>query len=273
MPGQRLLLRNIYHLVVGNEAGDRHRGIDLLIEGQRIADMGKGLPGGDARVIDASTKLVIPGLVNTHHHMYQTLQRNIPAVQNAKLFDWLVSLYEVWRHLTPEAVRISTLLACTELLKTGCTTTMDHHYVFPQGVADNLIGIQFAAAKQVGIRFCATRGSMSRGRSASGLPPDDVVQGEETILKDCEDLIAAYHDPTPCSMQRLALAPCSPFSVSEELMRKTAELARQHEGVRLHTHLAETLDEEAYCLEHYGCRPLDLMEQAGGVVCPWYSFQ
>jgi cytosine/adenosine deaminase-related metal-dependent hydrolase len=262
MPTERILLRNIYHLVTGNEAGDRVRGVDLLIEDQQIADIGQGLPRGDAREIDASTKLVIPGLVNTHHHMYQTLQRNIPAVQNAKLFDWLVTLYEIWRHLTPEAVRVSTQLACVELLKTGCTTTMDHHYVFPRDLAAGLIGIQFDAARQVGIRFCATRGSMSRGHSKGGLPPDSVVQDEDTILRDCEELITVYHDPGPLSMRRLALAPCSPFSVSEELMRQSTVLGRKH-GVRLHTHLAETKDEEAYCLEHYRCRPLELMERLG----------
>jgi len=262
--GKRILLRNIYHLALGNEAAERRRGGDLLIDGGVVADMGEGLPRGDAEVIDASTKLVMPGLVNTHHHMYQTLQRNIPAVQNAELFDWLITLYEIWRHLSPEAVRASTLLACAELVKTGCTTTMDHHYVFPRGVSEDLIGAQFEAASQVGIRFCATRGSMSRGKSAGGLPPDSVVQDEETILASSEQLIASYHDPAPFAMRRLALAPCSPFSVSEELMRQSAELARRA-GVRLHTHLAETRDEETYCLEHYGCRPLALMERLGWV--------
>jgi len=267
----RVLLRNIFHLVVGNAAGERQRGVDLLIDGNRIADVGQGLPRGDALVIDASTKLVMPGLVNTHHHMYQTLQRNIPAVQNVELFDWLVTLYEIWRHLTPETIQISTLLACSELLKTGCTTTMDHHYVFPQGTEQDLIGVQLAAAEQAGIRFCATRGSMSRGRSRGGLPPDSVVQDEETILRQSEELIARHHDPSPFSMKRLALAPCSPFSVSEELMGQTAELARRFD-VRLHTHLAETRDEESYCIEHYGCRPLGLMERLGWVGSDvWYA--
>lgn len=271
MPSQRILLRNIYHLATGNAAGERHRGVDLLVEGNRISDIGERLPRGDAQVIDASTKLVMPGLVNTHHHMYQTLQRNIPAVQDAKLFDWLVTLYEVWRHLRPETIRVSTLLACTELLKTGCTTTTDHHYVFPQGLEQDLIDEQLAAAQQAGIRFCATRGSMSRGKSRGGLPPDVVVQDEDTILRHSEDVVQRHHDPEPFSMCRLALAPCSPFSVSEELMRLTVELARQH-GVRVHTHLAETLDEESYCLEHYGCRPLGLMERLGWVGPDvWYA--
>jgi cytosine/adenosine deaminase-related metal-dependent hydrolase len=264
MAGEQILLRNIYHLATGNASGERLRGVDLLIDGHRIVDIGAALPSGDARVIDASTKLVMPGLVNTHHHMYQTLQRNIPAVQDAKLFDWLVALYEIWKHLTPEAVRASTQLACAELLKTGCTTAADHHYVFPEEVDRALIAIQIEAARQTGIRFCATRGSMSRGTSTGGLPPDSVVQDEETILRDSADLIARYHDPSALSMIRIALAPCSPFSVSEELMRDTTTLARE-QRVRLHTHLAETLDEEAYCLKHYGCRPLALMERLGWI--------
>ncbi len=257
---ERLLLRNIYHLVTGVAGEPPRRGLDLLIEGATVKTIGESLAAPGARVIDASTKLVIPGLVNTHHHMYQTLQRNIPAVQNAKLFDWLVALYEIWRFLTPEAIRVSTTLACTELLKTGCTCSVDHHYVFPQGTSEDLIGIQLDAAASVGLRFCATRGSMSRGRSQGGLPPDTVVQREETILAASEELIGRYHDPAPLSMRRIALAPCSPFSVTEELMRESARLARRH-GVRLHTHLAETKDEESYCLERHGCRPLGLMER------------
>jgi cytosine/adenosine deaminase-related metal-dependent hydrolase len=260
MTAGRILLRDIYHLVSGVPGAEPRRGVDLLVEGARIAAIGEALPARGAEVIDASTKLVMPGLVNTHHHMYQTLQRNLPAVQNAKLFDWLVALYEVWKFLTPEAIEVSTQLACAELLKTGCTCTVDHHYVFPRGVGEDLIGIQLQAAARVGLRFCATRGSMSRGRSQGGLPPDVVVQDEETILRESEALITTFHDPSPLSMRRIALAPCSPFSVSEQAMREAAQLARRH-GVRLHTHLAETQDEERYCLERYGCRPLALAER------------
>ncbi|MCC6751349.1 MAG: 8-oxoguanine deaminase [Deltaproteobacteria bacterium] len=258
----RLLLRNIYHLAVGDDANTRLRGVDLLVDGSRIADIGPSLPRGEAEVIDASTKLVIPGLVNTHHHMYQTLQRNLPAVQNAGLFDWLKGLYPIWRYLTAEVVSVSTQLACAELLKTGCTTTSDHHYIFPAGVTEDLIGLQVQAALETGIRICTSRGSMSRGESQGGLPPDSVVQDERTILEDSARVIAAYHDPSPFSRQRVALAPCSPFSVTEKLMAESAALARRH-GVRLHTHLAETLDEETYCVERYGCRPLALMERVG----------
>lgn len=215
-----------------------------------------------ARVIDASRHVVTPGFVNTHHHLYQTLTRALPAVQNAKLFDWLTTLYEVWREITPEAVHVGTLVGCGELLLTGCTTTSDHHYLFPQKSDPHLIDEQFRAAAQLGIRFHPTRGSMSRGKSDGGLPPDDVVQTPDAILADSARVIDAFHDPAPFSMARVALAPCSPFSVTEELMRETARLARDR-GVRLHTHLAETKEENAYCLEVYGKRPVALMEELG----------
>jgi len=269
---KRLLLRDIYHLVSGANA-PRQRGVDLIIDCDKgvIADIGESLPRGDAEVIDCSTKLVIPGLVNTHHHMYQTLQRNIPVVQNVELFDWLKKLYPIWSHLDAETVITSTLLACAELLKTGCTTTTDHHYVFPRSVSENLIALQASSAKKIGIRFAPTRGSMSRGEEDGGLPPQSLVQDEDTILAQSEALIAKLHDESPLSMCRLALAPCSPFSVSAELMQKTADLARAH-GVRLHTHLAETLDEEHYCQEQHGCRPLALMESWGWLGSDvWYA--
>lgn len=257
-----ILICDIYHLVTMNSQNDRLSGVDLLVRGNQIAQIGKGIEAPDAQVIDASTCLVIPGLINTHHHLYQTLQRNIPAVQDVELFDWLKTLYRVWQHLTPEAVRVSTMLGCGELLKTGCTTTVDHHYVFPQGVMEDLIGIQVEAARQVGIRFHPTRGSMSRGQSQGGLPPDSVVQDEEAILKDCQQAIDRHHDPALFSMTRVAIAPCSPFSVSKELLKETIQLARER-GVLCHTHLAETKDEDDYCLQVYGKRPLALMKDVG----------
>ncbi len=214
------------------------------------------------RVIDASRHVVVPGFINTHHHFYQTLTRNIPEAQNAKLFDWLVFHYEVWKHMTPEDIRNGTRLAVAELLKTGCTCTTDHHYLYPQGFAEDLMGLQFGAADELGIRFAPTRGSMSRGRSTGGLPPDSVVQDEEEILADCERVIREYHDPSELAMHKVILAPCSPFSVTPDLMKKSVDLARG-EGVRLHTHLAETLDEDDYCLETYGKRPLAVMEDWG----------
>jgi 8-oxoguanine deaminase len=257
-----ILLRNIYHLVTMNDQNERLSGVDLLVRGKQIARIEKGIEAPGAQVFDSSTCLVIPGLINTHHHLYQTLQRNVPAVQDVELFDWLKILYQVWRHLTPEAVRVGTLLGCGELLKTGCTTTVDHHYVFPQGVEEDLIGIQVKAAGEVGIRFHPTRGSMSRGKSQGGLPPDSVVQDEEVILEDCERVIERHHDPTPLSMTRVAIAPCSPFSVSKKLLERTVQLARAKK-VLCHTHVAETEDENEYCLEVYGKRPVALMDEVG----------
>jgi cytosine/adenosine deaminase-related metal-dependent hydrolase len=258
----QVLFRNIFHLVTMNDRDDRLQGVDLLVRGNRIAMIGENIQAPGARLVDASTCLIIPGLINTHHHLYQTLQRNIPAVQDVELFDWLKTLYRVWRHITPEAVRVSTLLGCGELLKTGCTTTLDQYYVFPEGISEDLIGIQVKAAGEAGIRFHPTRGSMSRGQSQGGLPPDTVVQDEASILEDSQRTVERYHDPAPFSMTRVAIAPCSPFSVSRELMAETLRLARE-KGVLCHTHLSETEDENEYCLEVYGKRPLALMEEVG----------
>ncbi len=268
----RLLLRRALAVVTMDRERRVLRDADLLIDGRTIAAVGSGLTAApDDRVIDLAHRVVIPGLVNTHHHLYQTLSRAIPRVQNVELFDWLVDLYEVWRHLTPDAVRLGALVGLGELLLTGCTTSTDHHYVFPRGVDPRLIDVQVAAAKSLGIRFHPTRGSMSRGKSKGGLPPDEVVQDEATILADCERVIAELHDPAPLSMCRVALAPCSPFSVTDRLLAETAELGRKH-GVRLHTHLAETLDEEAYCLKLHGLRPLAYMERVGWVGPDvWYA--
>lgn len=260
-----ILLRDIYHLATMNDAGDRLSGVDLLIDGRRIAGIGPGLePSPGTRVIDCSRMLVLPGFVNLHHHFYQTLQRNIPPAQNRKLFDWLTTLYDVWAGLTVEAVRASTRLACAELLLTGCTMSSDQMYVFPRGADADLIAVEVEAARELGIRFHPTRGSMSRGRSRGGLPPDSVVQLEEDILRDSERLVELYHDPEPLAMTRIALAPCSPFSVTDRLMAETAELARER-GVLLHTHLAETEDETDYCLKTYGKRPLAVMADLGWV--------
>ncbi|OGQ90738.1 MAG: 8-oxoguanine deaminase [Deltaproteobacteria bacterium RIFOXYA12_FULL_58_15] len=235
---------------------------DILIDGKKIVAVGSGLEEPFDTEIDLQGRVVIPGLVNTHHHLYQTLCRAIPRVQDVELFDWLVDLYQVWRHIDAEAVRVGALVGLGELLLTGCTTSTDHHYLFPQKAAANLIDVQASAARELGIRFHPTRGSMSRGVSLGGLPPDDVVQSEEEILEDSERVIRELHDPEPFSMCRVALAPCSPFSVTDKLMEKSAELARKH-GVRLHTHLAETLDEEKFCIEMHGLRPLPYMERVG----------
>ena len=212
-----------------------------------------------ARVIDCSRHVVVPGFVNTHHHFFQTLTRNLPAVQNAKLFDWLVYLYEIWKRVDEEAVYTSSLLAMGELLKTGCTCSTDHLYLYPRGAGD-FAARQFEAAEKLGMRFSPSRGSMSLSRKDGGLPPDTVVQDAQTILADSERVIRQFHDPSPHAMRKVVLAPCSPFTVTEELMRDSARLARRH-GVRLHTHLAETEDENDYCLEKYGVRPVALMER------------
>ena len=260
-----LLLRNVYHLATMNDAGDRLSGVDILIEDGRFSEIANSIEAPEgSRTIDCSSMVAVPGLVNLHHHFYQTLQRNVPAAQNAKLFDWLVTLYDVWKGLTLDAVEAATRLACAELLLTGCTMTTDHMYVFPQGLADDLIGAQVRVAREMGVRFHPTRGSMSLGRAEGGLPPDSLVQDATKILEDSERLIDEYHDPSPLSKVRVALAPCSPFSVTTELMEETAALARDRD-VLLHTHVAETEDEIAYCLQTHGVRPLALMERLGWV--------
>lgn len=211
----------------------------------------------DARRIQARGQIVLPGFVNTHHHFYQTLTRVIPAAQDAVLFDWLKTLYPIWAELRPEDVRVSTQLALVELLLSGCTTSSDHHYLWPNG---SRLDDQFEAAEQVGVRFHGARGSMSLGESQGGLPPDRVTEDEESILRDCRRVVEAYHDSRRFAMRRVVLAPCSPFSVTGELMRESAALARSfgpEANVHLHTHLAETLDEEHFCLERFGQRPVE----------------
>ncbi|MBN2322445.1 MAG: 8-oxoguanine deaminase [Spirochaetes bacterium] len=256
-----ILLKDCFHIVTGwNEKG--LSGYDILIRGNRIDSIERGIVVHETRqdrteTVDARHLVAVPGLVNTHHHFYQTLTRNLPAVQNAALFQWLKYLYNVWKGLDEEAVYVSSLLAMGELLKTGCTLTTDHHYLYPQGFSSDLMGLQFEAAEKLGMRFSPCRGSMSLSQKDGGLPPDSVVQSEDEILKDSERVIARYHDSGELSMRRILLAPCSPFSVTEDLMKETAALARSH-GVRLHTHLAETVDEENYCNKRYGKRPLAL---------------
>ncbi|HBA84103.1 MAG TPA: 8-oxoguanine deaminase [Verrucomicrobia bacterium] len=273
----RLLIRNIHTLVTMVEGEKPLHDVDVLIEDGKVAAIQTHGPirfpfdRKPDRTIDGAGCVAYPGFVNTHHHLYQTLTRNIPKVQNAKLFDWLVGLYEVWRELGPEAVEVSTRVGLGELLLSGCTTTTDHFYVFPQSAPQEFLDIEIDTARELGMRFHPTRGSMSRGRSAGGLPPDDVVQTPEQILKDCDRLIAKYHDPNPFSMCRIVLAPCSPFSVTTELLAETAVYAREKK-VFLHTHLCETKDEEDFCLQTLGLRPLDYMEKTGWVGPDvWYA--
>jgi 8-oxoguanine deaminase len=210
---------------------------------------------------DAGTHVVLPGLINTHHHFYQTLTRAVPVALDRELFPWLQALYPLWARLTPEAVDLASTLAMAELMLSDCTLTTDHHYVFPKGVEDG-IDIQVAAAKRLGLRVLLTRGSMNRSQRDGGLPPDSVVQDEDTILADSERLVARYHQAGDGAMIQIALAPCSPFSVTTLLMRATADLADRLD-VRMRTHLAETEDENRYCLEIHQCRPLDYLEECG----------
>jgi 8-oxoguanine deaminase len=214
-----------------------------------------------AATFDASRHVVLPGLINTHHHFYQTLTRASPAALDRELFPWLQALYPIWARLTPDALAAAVTVAMAELLLSGCTTTTDHHYVFPAGL-ESAIDTEIAAAQRLGIRVVVTRGSMNLSQRDGGLPPDSVVQDEDTILADSERLIARYHDASPGAMVQVALAPCSPFSVTTSLMSATAALAERR-NVRLHTHLAETADEEAFCQQKFGCRPLDYLENCG----------
>ena len=212
-------------------------------------------------VFDASGLVILPGLINTHHHFYQTLTRAWVPVVNQPLFPWLQTLYPVWARLTPEALHLASQVAMAELLLSGCTTAADHHYLFPEGLND-AIDIQVDVVKQLGMRAMLTRGSMSLGEADGGLPPQHTVQTGEAILKDSERLIQQYHERGPNAQIQIALAPCSPFSVTREIMQQSAELA-EAQDVRLHTHLAETLDEEAFCLKMFGMRTVDYLESVG----------
>lgn len=271
MPGpRRFLLENAATLVTMNDAGDVLTDAWVAAGDGLITAIGRGpapalidgAPLGEFARFDARGCVVLPGLVNTHHHLYQTRTRAWRGAVDSPLFPWLRTLYPVWARLTDEQFHRAAVVGCRELLRSGCTLTTDHHYLFPRAASPRLMDIVIEAALSTGIRFHPTRGSMSRSVKDGGLPPDDVVQDAETILADCERVARRWHDPRPGAAVRVALAPCSPFSVDPELMRGTAELARRC-GLRLHTHLAETRDENEYCARIYGCRPLDFLEQVG----------
>lgn len=265
-----LLIRNIRSMVTCDENDRILSGYDLYCEDGIIRQIGKDLPMQANQVLDGSHMLCYPGLINTHHHLYQCFSRNLPQVQNLELFDWLKALYEVWKNLDETVVQYSSLTAMGELMKHGCTTCFDHHYVFPAHSGD-LLGAQFEAASRLGIRMHASRGSMDLSKKDGGLPPDSVVQSVDAILQDSARLIETYHDNAFGSMRQVVLAPCSPFSVSADLLRESAVLARQY-GVRLHTHLCETRDEERYTLDRVGLRPLAYMETLGWVGSDvWYA--
>lgn len=258
-----LLIRNAAVLVTMDADRREIAGGAVLVEGNRIAAVGRAadLPASADTVIDAAGHIVLPGLVNTHHHMYQSLTRVVPGAQDVELFAWLKRLYPIWAGLTPEMIRVSTQTAMAELILSGCTTTADHLYIYPNGCRlDDAI----EAAEAIGMRFHAARGSMSLGESHGGLPPDSVVEEEAAILRDTRRLIETYHDPAPLSMRRIVVAPCSPFSVSRDLMRESAALARAY-GVSLHTHLAESATDIAYSREVFGRTPAEYAEDVGWV--------
>ena len=254
-----ILVKNAVILVTMDEQRREIKNGGLFVRDNIIEQVGKtaDLPATADTVLDMSAHIVLPGLINTHHHLYQSLTRVI--AQDADLFTWLKTLYPIWARLNDEAVYVSTLTGLAELALSGCTTSSDHLYIFPN---DCTLDSQIRAAKDIGMRFHAARGSMSLGESKGGLPPDDCVEEESFILKDSQRLIQQYHDADPQAMIRIVLAPCSPFSVTPDLMRESADLAREY-GVRLHTHLAETVEEESFCLETFGYRPVGYVESLG----------
>jgi cytosine/adenosine deaminase-related metal-dependent hydrolase len=262
-PARTLLIRNATCVATFDDARTELRDASVFVRGHRIEAIGPAasLPGEADETIDGRGHLVVPGLVNTHHHMFQSLTRAIPAVQDAELFSWLRGLYPIWAGLTPEMVRVSTQLAMAELLLAGCTTSSDHLYIYPNGVR---LDDSIEAAAAIGMRFVATRGSMSVGASQGGLPPDRVVEREDAILADTQRLIERWHDKAHGAMVNVAVAPCSPFSVSRDLMRESAALARAL-GVRLHTHLAENDHDIAYSREKFGCTPAQYAQDLGWV--------
>ena len=256
----------INHATLLATMDDRQREIPdggLFIRDGFIEQVGPSadLPAAADEVLDLTGHLVLPGLVNTHHHFYQTLTRAVPAAQDANLFNWLTTLYPIWARLRPDDIFASTQTALAELALSGCTTASDHLYLFPNGAR---LDDEIHAAREIGVRLHASRGSMSLGESDGGLPPDSVVDSEDSILRDSQRLIETYHDPAPGAMTRIVLAPCSPFSVTGDLMKQSAALARQY-GVRLHTHLAETEDEQQFCLQKFGHRPVGYMQSVDWV--------
>ncbi len=267
----KLLIKNAKAIVTCDVKDSVLYGQSILIEGSKITAIGDIPPIKDVQVIDARDMFVYPGLVNTHHHLLQAFSRNIPQIQSAELFDWLMFLYNVWLNVNPDYIYYSSMVAMGEFIKYGGTTCFDHHFAFPRGKGRNIIDRQFEAAEALGLRFHTGRSCFTRGKTAGGLPPDELVETLDEVLEDSLRLVDNFHDPTEFSMRQVALAPCSPFSVDSEVMIESAKLARDKK-VRLHTHLAETLDEEKYCLAVYGKRPLAWAEECGWVGPDvWYA--
>ncbi|MEQ8821897.1 MAG: 8-oxoguanine deaminase [Sumerlaeia bacterium] len=266
---ERLLIENCRHIATMDDQERELRGQDILIEGNRVAAIGPNLRAAmperipaDTPAIDASSHLVLPGFVNCHHHLWQVLTRVLPRVQNAELFEWLVENYKVWENCDPDAIYTGALLSQSELILTGCTTSTDHHYLFPVAQPVELLDETFRAAADLGLRFYPTRGSMTLGVDDGGLPPMTLTEDPERVLADYDRVVSKYHNPVDDAMTRVHLAPCAPFNAKEELFRETARLAT-HYKVRIHTHLAETSDEDVYCLERFGCRPFEYVRRLG----------
>jgi cytosine/adenosine deaminase-related metal-dependent hydrolase len=255
-----IVIKNAQSVLTMDDERRELRAVDIHVRDGQIAAIGQGLRiTNTTDVVDGSSCIVTPGLVNTHHHLYQTLTRAVPGGQDALLFGWLQTLYPIWAKFSPEHMRISALVGLAELALSGCTMSSDHLYLFPNG---SRLDDTISAAQEIGLRFFPTRGAMSIGQSLGGLPPDSLVEREEDILNDCIRVVDQFHDPNPSAMVRVGIAPCSPFSVSRELMRDAALLARD-KGVYLHTHLAENDEDVAYSLEKFGCRPGQYAEDLG----------
>jgi cytosine/adenosine deaminase-related metal-dependent hydrolase len=255
-----IVIKNAQSVLTMDDERRELRAVDIHVKDGQIAAIGQGLRiTNTTDVVDGSSCIVTPGLVNTHHHLYQTLTRAVPGGQDALLFGWLQTLYPIWAKFSPEHMRISALVGLAELALSGCTMSSDHLYLFPNG---SRLDDTISAAQEIGLRFFPTRGAMSIGQSLGGLPPDSLVEREEDILNDCIRVVDQFHDPNPSAMVRVGIAPCSPFSVSRELMRDAALLARD-KGVYLHTHLAENDEDVSYSLEKFGCRPGQYAEDLG----------
>ncbi|MEG3067713.1 MAG: amidohydrolase family protein [Syntrophaceticus schinkii] len=268
---KKLLIKNARVVVTCDHEDRVLSNESILIEGPKIAAIGKDLDAADAEVIDASNMYVYPGLVNSHHHLLQAFSRNIPEIQSAELFDWLLYSYNVWTRVNPDYIYYSSMVAMAEFIKYGGTTCFDQHFAFPRGSGKLIVDRQFEAAETLGFRFHAGRSCFTRGKKEGGLPPNELVETTDEFLKDCERLIDKYHDPGKFSLRQVVVAPCSPFSVDSDVMIESAKLARDKK-VRLHTHLAETLDEERYCLDVYGKRPLAWAEDCGWLGSDvWYA--
>lgn len=267
LPQDLLLIEKCRVVACFDDARTELDHADILVEGPAIRAIGRNLRETenlppDVPAIDGRGHVALPGFVNVHHHFWQTLTRVMPRVQNAKLFDWLVEQYHLWESLDVDGFRTGARVAISELLLTGCTTTSDHHYLFPTAAPVELIDIDIDVARELGIRFQPTRGSMTLGEDEGGLPPMTVIEKDERVLADYERLISRYHDTSPYAMTRISLAPCAPFNVTPHLFQETVHVARRH-GVKIHTHLAETADEDVYCAERYNKRPFDFVADQG----------